>query len=164
MDDKRARCASNGESLPRQRSVPCCRQDVGLISVIDGGRYSVCARYLCSSGCWPRRRFGWAERVVSLRLDICARGRALPLGFDLWRFGPGRYSILRFDIYSLPGSVVYLHYACSACQTRGHGCPLICILACIARATVFAKDFLGERFMFPPLPICAAGNISDLGL
>ena len=94
MDDKRARCASNGEALPRQRSAPCCGQDVGLISIIDGGRYSVCARYLCCSGCWPRRGVGGAEKVVSLRLDICARRRALPLGFDQWRFGPGRYSIL----------------------------------------------------------------------
>jgi hypothetical protein len=101
MDDKRARGASNGETLPSQRSVPRGRQDIGLIGVIDRRCYSVCARYLCSSGRWPRRGFGGAERVVSLRLDIGTRGRALPLGFDQWRFGPGRYSILRFDMCSL---------------------------------------------------------------
>jgi hypothetical protein len=130
VDDKRARCASNSEAMSRQRPILCGGQDVGLVCVVDSGRYSICARYLCSCGCWARRGFRTAERVVSRKLDICAGGRALPLGFDQWRFGPGRYSYssIRNMHSSCFSGIPWLCLFCSPDSASGlsscsHSCP-----------------------------------------
>jgi hypothetical protein len=45
-DDKRACCAANGEAMPRQQLILYRGKDVGLMCIIDGGSYSVCACYL----------------------------------------------------------------------------------------------------------------------
>jgi hypothetical protein len=46
VDYKGARSAANSEAMSWQRPILCGGQDVGLLCIVDGGRYSVCARYL----------------------------------------------------------------------------------------------------------------------